>query len=195
MKYWCSLSICLTAPYFKLIFWRNSYRQKWELCCKWVSAFCGHHKLCPYIFVIHVILTVLPTFLIRMNKIGSQRKYIMPWGWLRPIFSHETILPFCPVRAYSFCRGFTSIIAGWRSAVDLGMTCRACGCLSPDQGSSLQGSHGASCGILAVNDPGTGTGWQQSKQNWALLAVVGLKRLSAKQAPLANASWTQTFLR
>ena len=128
-----------------------------------------------YIFVIHVILTVLPTFLVRMKKIGSQRKYIMPWGWLRPTFSHEAILPFSPVRAYSFCRGFTSIIAGWRSAVDLGMTCRACGCLSPDQASTLQGSHGASCGILAVNDPGTGTGWQQSKQNWALLAVVGLK--------------------
>lgn len=44
---------------------------------------------------------------------------------------------------------------------------------TPDQASSLQGSHGASYGILAVNDPGTGTGWQQSKQNWALLAVVG----------------------
>ena len=38
---------------------------------------------------------------------------------------------------------------------------------------SLQGSHGVSCGTLAVNDLGSGSGWQQSKQNWALPAVVG----------------------
>ena len=43
----------------------------------------------------------------------------------------------------------------------------------PDQASSLQGSRGASCDILAANDLGTGSGWQQSKQNQALLAVVG----------------------
>ena len=30
-----------------------------------------------------------------------------------------------------------------------------------------------SCDILAANDLGTGSGWQQSKQNWVLLAVVG----------------------
>ena len=45
--------------------------------------------------------------------------------------------------------------------------------IHPDQASSLQGLCGVSSSILAVNDPGTGTGWQQSKQNWALLAVVG----------------------
>ena len=43
----------------------------------------------------------------------------------------------------------------------------------PDQASSLQGSHGVNRDILAANDLGTGSGWQQSKQNWALLAVVG----------------------
>ena len=43
----------------------------------------------------------------------------------------------------------------------------------PNQASSLQGSHGVSCDILAVDDLGTGSGWQQSKQNQALLAVVG----------------------
>ena len=43
----------------------------------------------------------------------------------------------------------------------------------PDQASSLQGSRGVSCDILAANDLGTGSGWQQSKQNQALLAVVG----------------------
>ena len=43
----------------------------------------------------------------------------------------------------------------------------------PDQVSSLQGSCGVSCNILAVNDLGIGSGWQQSRQNWALLAVVG----------------------
>ena len=43
----------------------------------------------------------------------------------------------------------------------------------PNQAGSLQGSHGVSRDILAVNDPGIGSGWQQSKQNWALPAVVG----------------------
>ena len=43
----------------------------------------------------------------------------------------------------------------------------------PDQASSLQGSRSVSSDILAANDLGTGSGWQQSKQNWALLAVVG----------------------
>ena len=44
----------------------------------------------------------------------------------------------------------------------------------PDQGGSLQGSRGVSCDILAVDDPGTGSGWQQSMQNWALPSVVGI---------------------
>ena len=43
----------------------------------------------------------------------------------------------------------------------------------PNQASSLQGSRSVSSDILAANDLGTGSGWQQSKQNWALLAVVG----------------------
>ena len=43
----------------------------------------------------------------------------------------------------------------------------------PNQAGSLQGSHSVSCDILAVDDLGTGSGWQQSKQNQALLAVVG----------------------
>ena len=44
---------------------------------------------------------------------------------------------------------------------------------NPDQASSLQGSHSVNCDILALNDLGIGSGWQQSKQNQALLAVVG----------------------
>ena len=43
----------------------------------------------------------------------------------------------------------------------------------PEQACSLQGSHGVNCDILAANDLGIGSGWQQSKQNRALLAVVG----------------------
>ena len=43
----------------------------------------------------------------------------------------------------------------------------------PDQAGSLQGLHGVSCETLAVDDPGTGSGWQKSKKNWALPAVVG----------------------
>ena len=43
----------------------------------------------------------------------------------------------------------------------------------PNQADSLQGFCGVNCTILAANDPGIGSGWQQSKQNWALPAVVG----------------------
>ena len=43
----------------------------------------------------------------------------------------------------------------------------------PSQAESLQGSHDVSQGILVDNDPDIGSGWQQSKQNWTLLAVVG----------------------
>ena len=48
----------------------------------------------------------------------------------------------------------------------------------PNQACSLQGSCGVSCSSLAVNDLGTGSGWQQSKQNWTLLAVVGIVNLN-----------------
>ena len=43
----------------------------------------------------------------------------------------------------------------------------------PIQAGSLQGLQSVSCDDLAVKDLGTGTGWQQSKQNWVLLAVMG----------------------
>ena len=43
----------------------------------------------------------------------------------------------------------------------------------PNQADSLQGFCSVNCTILAANDPGIGSGWQQSKQNWALAAVVG----------------------
>jgi len=43
----------------------------------------------------------------------------------------------------------------------------------PGQAGGLQGCHGGSCDTLAVNVLGTGSGWQQNKQNWAPLAVVG----------------------
>ena len=43
----------------------------------------------------------------------------------------------------------------------------------PNQADRPQGSHHVSDGILAVNDLGIGSGWQQSKQNGARPAVVG----------------------
>ena len=43
----------------------------------------------------------------------------------------------------------------------------------PYQTGRLQGHPRASEGALAGNDSGIGSGWQQSKQNWALPAVVG----------------------
>ena len=43
----------------------------------------------------------------------------------------------------------------------------------PNQADRPQGSHHVSDGLLTANDPGIGSGWQQSKQNWARPAVVG----------------------
>jgi hypothetical protein len=43
----------------------------------------------------------------------------------------------------------------------------------PNQAGSLQGSCSVGSSILVVDDPGNGSGWQQSKQNWTLPTVVG----------------------
>ena len=43
----------------------------------------------------------------------------------------------------------------------------------PIQAGSLQGCGGVSYHNLAANVLGIGSGWQQSKQNWALPAVMG----------------------
>ena len=43
----------------------------------------------------------------------------------------------------------------------------------PNQAGSLQGVSSVNCILLAANDLGTGSGWQQSRQNWTLPAVVG----------------------
>ena len=43
----------------------------------------------------------------------------------------------------------------------------------PNQAASLQGYPCVNKGVLAVNDLGSGSGWQQSRQIWMLAAVVG----------------------
>ena len=43
----------------------------------------------------------------------------------------------------------------------------------PDQDGTLQGQRGVSCNDLADDDPGTGSGWQQNKQNCTVPSVVG----------------------
>ena len=43
----------------------------------------------------------------------------------------------------------------------------------PDQVGTPQGQHSVSCDVLVDNDWGTGSGWQQSKQNPAVSSVVG----------------------
>ena len=43
----------------------------------------------------------------------------------------------------------------------------------PDQDGTLQGQCGVSCNDLADNDAGTGSGWQQNKQNCTVPSVVG----------------------
>ena len=44
---------------------------------------------------------------------------------------------------------------------------------APNQAASLQGYLGVSSATLAANDSGIGSGWQQSKQNRVLAAVMG----------------------
>ena len=51
--------------------------------------------------------------------------------------------------------------------------CTACGWGVPIKQDCLQGHLIVGLDALAVNDPGIGSGWQQSKQNWAHLVVVG----------------------
>ena len=66
----------------------------------------------------------------------------------------------------------------------------------PDQVSSLQGSLGVSREFLAANDLGTGSGWQQSKQNWALLTVAGARARTGSLRPLwCRTSATPPFFR
>ena len=43
----------------------------------------------------------------------------------------------------------------------------------PNQAGSPQGIRGVNRDSLVANVLGIGSGWKQSKQNWALLAVVG----------------------
>ena len=43
----------------------------------------------------------------------------------------------------------------------------------PDQVGTPQGQLSVSCDVLVDNDRGTGSGWQQSKQNPAVSSVVG----------------------
>ena len=42
----------------------------------------------------------------------------------------------------------------------------------PNQAAGLQGFPCVSRGVLAVNNLGIGSGWQQSRQNWIPAAVV-----------------------
>ena len=57
----------------------------------------------------------------------------------------------------------------WGLCHALGTAWIAC----PNQDGTLQGQQGESCDDLADNDAGTGSGWQQNKQNCSVLPVVG----------------------
>ena len=72
-----------------------------------------------------------------------------------------------------FSWGVTSVA---RRALECAGACYALqGVLMPHpyQAGGLQRSHGAGCGLLAADDPGTGSGWRQSRQNWMPPAVGG----------------------
>ena len=55
-----------------------------------------------------------------------------------------------------------------------------------NQTSGLQGCCDVSCGILAGNDPGTGSGWQQSRPNRTPLCSDEIVSPNAAAAPLAS---------
>ena len=44
--------------------------------------------------------------------------------------------------------------------------------LTLNQAAGLQGDSSVNLGILVAKDPGIGSGWQQSRQNWIPAAVV-----------------------
>ena len=91
--------------------------------------------------------------------------------------------------------GFKALVASRNLVVDCGGATHVLQTVLmayPNQASSLQGSHSVSCDILAVDDLGTGSGWQQSKQNQALLAVVG--KGPAAQPVVCWSAWLSTVL-
>ena len=71
-------------------------------------------------------------------------------------------------RAY-LCYVLDWVLAGKGAPHALHSVCM----LRPNQAGGLQGSLIVRRDILAANDLGNGSGWKQSKQNWALPAVVG----------------------
>ncbi len=83
----------------------------------------------------------------------------------------------CRVHAFMLLLGELALLlplCGW--VVECFKACQLLHCMlmaHPLQASSLQGLHGVSCGALAVNGLENGSGWQQSKRNWALPAVMG----------------------
>ena len=91
----------------------------------------------------------------------------LPPGWNKSIIgSNSQQITFCWERS---CR-----VRAWRCSVgELTMSCTSCRWFILNQTGSLQGTLGVSRGFLAANVPGIGSGWQQSKQNWALPAAVG----------------------
>ena len=55
----------------------------------------------------------------------------------------------------------------------------------PSQAAGLQGLPFVRRGVLAVNNLGIGSGWQQSRQNWMPAAVVG-QRIRMESSGLYN---------
>ena len=55
----------------------------------------------------------------------------------------------------------------------------------PNQAAGLQGLPFVRRGVLAVNNLGIGSGWQQSRQNWMPAVVVG-QRIRMESSSLCN---------
>ena len=65
------------------------------------------------------------------------------------------------------------VVGGWLECWGLCHALHAMWKACPNQDGTLQGQCGVSHSGLADNDAGTGSGWQQNKQNCAVPSVVG----------------------
>ena len=116
------------------------------------------------------------------------RPLILKAPWLWPGASPRTsaaaggVRPSCVAKAHLSSHLFAhgdcwgvfillqqlSMVTQWRLSPHI---LQSLGMAHPGQASCLQGHLSVSCGALAGKDWGNGSGWQQSRQNSALLAV------------------------
>ena len=96
--------------------------------------------------------------------------------WLKKVYFHIFYQPSSFLKNNVFAGGIQSPVAvrGWMVECTGSLhVLQIMWMAHPNQADRPQGTHRVSVGILVANDLGIGSGWQQSKQNWARPAVVG----------------------